>query len=200
MSQFGGNYNQNERVTRFIVKDGKFVHFVKEGENEQLDWLNGRLVEIKLREFQQDNITMTYCDTIFRLDDGQKFSVSTIASSSITADIISRLANVKNYEDVLVLKTWMNDKYTNIAIREKKTFDIAEEGEKLPFIKMPPVKKVTNGFNTSMDSSERDNKVKELIDQINAKLKGVGTTAVAEETGDLPEGPEPPLDYEPKVF
>ena len=227
MSKFGGNNAPRERYTRFSVQNGKFVRYAGQNEApEVLDWLHGRLQGIKIREVQKDNLVMLFCDCYFMLDDGQKFIVSTIASSSITADIIGRLANVKDLKHVLVLATWQKDeKFTNVTMREKETFDENEQGEKVPFTKMPLVKKVQNGFSTSMDSTERDNFVAKLIADINGKLKEIGVNTVEEQAApngeqaqveepqagvndastveDMPEsGPTPAAqtEYEPSVF
>lgn len=174
MSKFGGNTPPRVVIPRFSVQNGKFVRYINQNENETLDWINGRLLGIKIREHQKDNLTTLYADFYMTLDDGQKFIISTIASSSITADIVGRLANLKNITNVVVLSAWMNDKYTNIAMREKASFDDNVQGEKVPFTKMPAVKIVQNGFSRSMDSTERDNFVMKLISEITDKLKAAG--------------------------
>ena len=199
MSKYGYNREQRSFPARFQVQNGKFTRYTgRDTEPETLDVLQGKLVEIKLRKVDAESHSTMFCDAIFEVSDGDRFAISTIASSSITADIIGRLANVKDYKHVLVIFTWMNGQYSNIAMREKENWD-SSDGEKIPFTKFPPVKRVKVGFNEQMDSTERDQEVSRLIDEINGKLKAAGILvqdnqpagsgpAPAPDCGDMPEG------------
>lgn len=180
--QFGGNNAPRERVARFQVKEGIFSRYTGANEPaENFQWLNGRLHGITIRDFEKDNVTLTFCDFHFQLDDGQKFVVSTIASSSITADIVGRLANVKDLKNVLVLSAWLNGNFTNVSIKEKPSFETSnDQAEKVPFTQMPKVVVTKVGFSKSVDSSERDDLVIKLIGEINDKLRALGVDVPAD--------------------
>lgn len=189
--EFGGNNTPRTRVTRIEVREGKFYEWVGQGiEPKTYDWIHGKLVGIAIREFNSANgQNFVYCDVHLKLDDGTRFCVSTIAQSSITGDIISRLVNVKDYNDVLVFSAWANKGFTNIGIREKKTFD-EQGGEKIPWSEIPRPKKIQNGFNSYMDSSERDTVVMRMIEQVNGKLSALGLYAL--DPGTLKQEPANP--------
>lgn len=207
MSKFGYNREQKKYPVRFQVAEGKFSRYTgRDTPPETLDVLQGILQGITLRNVEIDGRTTPFCDVVFRVEDGDLFSVSTIASSSITADIIGRLANLKDLNHIVVLSAWKNGQYNNIAMREKASWGM-EDGEKMPFTQFPPVKKVNAGFQQMIDSSERDNAVMKIIDEINAKLKAIGVTydtaapAPANDPGDIPPaiaGPVAPPDYQPQ--
>ena len=189
--QFGGNNAPRERVARFQVKEGIFSRYTGPNEPaENFQWLNGRLHGITIRDFEKDNVTLTFCDFHFQLDDGQKFVVSTIASSSITADIVGRLANVKDLKNVLVLSAWLNGNFTNVSIKEKPSFETSnDQAEKVSFTQMPKVVVTKVGFSKSVDSSERDELVIKLIGEINDKLRALGVDVSADSPSNAPAQP-----------
>ena len=189
--QFGGNNAPRERVARFQVKEGIFSRYTGPNEPaENFQWLNGRLHGITIRDFEKDNVTLTFCDFHFQLDDGQKFVVSTIASSGITADIVGRLANVKDLKNVLVLSAWLNGNFTNVSIKEKPDFETNnDQAEKVPFTQMPKVVVTKVGFSKSVDSSERDELVIKLIGEINDKLKAIGISVPGDSSNNAPAQP-----------
>lgn len=197
----GGQNTQRVKITRIELRNGKFMEWIGVGQAPRTyDWVQGVLCGITTREQRMtDGRVFVYCDTHLVSDDGERFCISTIASSAITGDIVSRLINVKDYKDVLLFSAWQNGNFTNIAIREKKSFD-ATESEKIPWVDIPRPKKIQSGFNQMMDSSERDNAVMILIGQINGKLTALGlnrlqgtTGQPAPETEVKNEEPEPPV-------
>ena len=189
--QFGGNNAPRARVARFQAKEGTSSRPTGANEPaENFQWLNGRLHGITIRDFEKDNVTLTFCDFHFQLDDGQKFVVSTIASSSITADIVGRLANVKDLKNVLVLSAWLNGNFTNVSIKEKPSFEASnDQAEKVPFTQMPKVVVTKVGFCKSVDSSERDELVIKLIGEINDKLRALGVDVPADAPSSAPAQP-----------
>lgn len=188
-----GGQNNRVRITRIELRDGKFQEWVGQGQEPRTyDWVQGVLCGIATREQpMKDGNIFVYCDIHLRSDEGERFCISTIASSGITGDIISRLVNVKELTSVLVFSAWKNGNFTNIAIRSKKTFD-ANESEKISWVDIPRPKKVQVGFNTVMDSSERDTVVMRMIAEINAKLDSIGANALKSAAKEEVKNEQPP--------
>ena len=109
---------------------------------------------------------MTFMDILME-NQGSRFSVSSIASGSATAEIISKLVNIRDVNSEIRLEVWAKENFTNCTIREN--------GEKLPFRFLPKTVKKQSGFTTSIDSSERDAAVMDMIKELNARLGYVPT-------------------------
>ena len=198
--KFGGNSTpRDERIPRVEPRDGKFIQWTGPNtEPETYEYVHGRLCGIELRTLNLTDRTTIFCDIHFVMPDGTRFCISTPASGSTAADIVSRLVNVKDYNNVIRVNAWKreeNSKYTNITMYEKKSFEENEAGEKIPFVELPKTRRVQNGFSTQIDSSERDNQVMKYITEINAKLEALGlklsgskSPAAPADDDDMPAG------------
>ena len=160
---FVGNRSSEARVPRLELKNGKFS--IWQGATQpalEFDFAQGRLLGIEIRKRKTASGEMTYCD--FHLDyGGESFVISTIASSGVTADLVSRLSNVKDIaQSEIRIDAWRNDRFTNVQVKEN--------GISVPFTVLPKVVKNDNGFKVIVDSSERDAAVMRLIEVINSRI------------------------------
>ena len=93
---FAGNRTSETRTTRVELKNGKLC--IWQGPTQpalEFDYVEGRLLGIEVRRRKTSNSEMTYVDFHF-INDDEFFDVSTIASSSVAADLVGRLSNVKS--------------------------------------------------------------------------------------------------------
>lgn len=104
---------------------------------------------------------MTYADMHF-VNGETRFEVSALASGSVTAELISKLVNIRDLKSTVRIDVWAKDRYTNSSVREN--------GEKLPFRMLPKVEKKKRGFSASFDTSERDAAVMGMIDELNTRI------------------------------
>lgn len=160
-----GTRTNETRFPRLEIKNGKLNMW--QGSNQpaaEFDYAQGKLLSIDTRRRTTANGEMVYCDILLTFE-GEKFYISTIASSCVTADLISRLANVKDPQNsILRIDVWKNNKYSNVVVKEN--------GCPVPFRKLPRLQKIDRGFKVETDSSERDTEVMKLIDLINSRIKG----------------------------
>lgn len=166
---FVGNRTPEVRATRLELKNGKFTLWKGPDQDpDQYDFAEGQLVGIEIRRRETRNGEMVYCDFHFRNGD-ERFDISTIASSCVTADIVSRLKNVQDpVHSVLRIDAWQNNRYTNVMMREN--------GRPVVHANLPRVQKIDKGFKVEMDSSARDAAVMEIIETLNAKLLSENTS------------------------
>jgi len=161
---FAGNRTSETRTTRVELKNGKLC--IWQGPTQpalEFDYVEGRLLGIEVRRRKTSNGEMTYVDFQF-INDDEFFDVSTIASSSVAADLVGRLSNVKSpTESTIRIDAWKNDRYTNVHVKEN--------GASVPFLRLPSVQKVDKGFKVELDSSERDAAVMSLIEKINSRIQ-----------------------------
>ena len=163
---FADTRTPEQRATRLDLKNGKLS--IWQGPDTaplEFDYATGNLLGIDVRRSTVKG-ELTYADFHFACA-GERFDISTIASSSVTADLVGRLSNVQNLkESVLRIDVWLKDRFTNICLRENDTI--------VPFRQLPRVQRVDRGFKIELDSSERDTVVLQLIDEINRKIQGEG--------------------------
>lgn len=161
---FVGTRTNETRVPRLEIKNGKLTMW--QGHDQpaaEFDYAVGQLCGIETRRKTTTNGEMIYCD-IHMVNESEKFCISTIASSCVTADIISRLANVKDPRNsVLRIDVWKNNKFSNVVVRENDC--------PVSFLQLPRVQKVDKGFKVESDSTERDAEVMRLIGVINTRLQ-----------------------------
>ena len=161
---FVGTRTNETRIPRLEIKNGKLN--IWQGADQpaaEFDYAVGHLLSIDTRRKTTANGEMVYCD--FRMaNNGEQFCISTIASSCVTADLVSRLANLRDpkHSEIRV-DVWRNNKYSNVVVRENNT--------PVPFRKLPRLQKIDRGFKVETDSSERDAEVMRLINEINEKLR-----------------------------
>lgn len=160
---FVGARKTDNHVIRFDVRKGHFTQWVGQGQPpREYDFVQGYLTGITLRKRETQGGEMTCMDMHF-VNGETRFDVSTLASGSVSAEIISKLVNVQDVRSLIRIDVWPQGAYTNCTVREN--------GEKLPFRILPKVVKKPNGFSTVIDSSERDAAVMHMIDELNTRLK-----------------------------
>lgn len=167
LNNIAGRRESKNKAIRFDVRKGKLSHYCGQNEpREEFDFVQGKLKGIALRTTEVGGGEMTFMDILME-NQGSRFSVSSIASGSATAEIISKLVNIRDVNSEIRLEVWAKDNFTNCTIREN--------GEKLPFRFLPKTVKKQSGFTTSIDSSERDAAVMDMIKELNARLGYVPT-------------------------
>lgn len=151
-----------KKVTRFDIRQGKFTQWMgKDVQPKTFDFVQGSLEGISLRQREAPGCVMTYMDMHFAYGE-EKFIISSIASSGISTELVSRLVNIQDVKSVLRIDVWPKDKYTNSSVQEN--------GIKLPYRPLPAINKKQSGFNVIIDSSERDAFVLQMIDELNGRL------------------------------
>ncbi len=132
-TSFLGRKAENKTITRLQIKGGKICKWVGQGQPmEQYDYAVGTITGISVRKKETTSGEMAYMDIHF-VNGEDRFDISTIASSGIAADLVSRIANVQDFSHQVKVEVWARDNFTNAAVYEN--------GERLPFIILPkPVK------------------------------------------------------------
>ena len=161
-SNFAGIRDAANHVIRFDIRQGKLAQWMGLGQQRrEYDYVQGRLTGISLRKHELPSGEMTYMDMHFQ--NGEiRFDVSTIASGSVAAELISKLVNIRNVKSTVRIDVWAKDRYTNS--------NVYENGEKLPFRILPKIARKQKGFSTSFDTSERDEAVMKMIDELNGRI------------------------------
>lgn len=164
---FVGNRKPEVRTPRFELKNGKITRWIGSDQPvEVYDYCEGILLGIDLRRRDTRNGEMVYCDFHFRNGE-DLFDISTIASSGVTADLVSRLKNVKDpAKSTIRIDAWQNNKYTNVFLKEN--------GRPVVHANLPRVQKIDRGVKVECDSSERDAAVMAIIEDINARIQNGG--------------------------
>ena len=161
-TSFVGTRNADNRTIRLDIRKGKFAQWMGQGQQaREYDFIQGCLTGISLRKRETANGEMTYMDLHFRNGD-IRFDVSTIASSSVAADLVSKLVNLRDIGSSIRIDVWQKEQFTNCAVYEN--------GEMLPFRILPKVVKRQQGFSATFDTSERDAAVLKMIDELNARV------------------------------
>lgn len=159
---FAGRREAENRIAHLDIRKGRFVLWTgKDQPVQEYDYVQGKILGISLRTAETQNGEMTYLDIHF-LNGKSRFVVSAIASSSISAEIVSKLVNIQDTTSTIRIDVWPKGAYTNSSVYEN--------GQKLPYRFLPKVERRQNGFNTSIDSTERDAAVKMMIEELNARL------------------------------
>ena len=159
---FAGTRDADNRTIRLDIRKGKFAQWMGQGQQaREYDFIQGCLTGISLRKRETANGEMTYMDLHFRNGD-IRFDVSAIASSSVAAELVARLANIQDLKSTIRIDVWQREQYTNCTVHEN--------WEKLPYRVLPKVEKRQKGFSTSIDTSERDAAVMQMIDELNGRI------------------------------
>ena len=161
---FAGKRSEETRIPRFEVRNGKLCMWMgRDVPAQEYDYAIGRLTGISLRKKKTSNGELAYTDFHFSYGD-QRFDISSLASSCVTADLVSRLTNVTDLRSTIRIDVWPNDRYTNVNVRINDT--------SIPFAHLPRVKRIEHGFKIITDASERDAAVLGHIATINKRLQG----------------------------
>lgn len=159
---FAGTRDADNRTIRLDIRKGKFAQWMGQGQQaREYDFIQGCLTGISLRKRETANGEMTYMDLHFRNGDIH-FDVSAIASSSVAAELVARLANIQDLKSTIRIDVWQREQYTNCTVHEN--------WEKLTYRNLPKVQKKQKGFSTAIDTSERDAAVMQLIDELNGRI------------------------------
>lgn len=165
---FAGNRDAANRTIRFDIRKGKFAQWMgPDQQRREYDFVQGYLTGISLRKRETAGGEMTYLDLHF-VSGGVRFDVSAIASSSVAAELISKLVNIRNTKSSIRIDVWMKEQYTNCTVYEN--------GEKLPFRALPKVERKQRGFSASFDTSLRDEAVMKMIDELNGRIAQASRT------------------------
>lgn len=162
--KFVGNRKPEVRIPRLELKNGKFSLWKGSDQApEEFDYAEGKVLGIEIRHRNTKNGELAYCD--FHMENGdERFDISTLASSCVTADLVAYLKNVQDpVNSLLRIDAWQNNRYTNVIMKEN--------GRRVQRFQLPRVQKIERGFTQQIDSSERDAVVMSIIEEINAKLK-----------------------------
>lgn len=162
-----GNREPKVRVPRFELKNGKLSLW--QGSNQpplEYDYAEGKLIGIEVRRRRSVNGEIVYVDFHF-INGDEPFDICALASSAVTADLVGKLKNVKDYvNSTLRIDAWQNNKYTNVMLKEN--------GRQVIYSKLPRTQKIDRGFKVEIDSSKRDQAVMLMIDDINTRLQSKG--------------------------
>ena len=162
---FAGIRETAGRTIRLYIRKGMFTQWMGKGQQPQeYDFVQGSLTGISLRKKETHSGEITYLDLHFE-SGGTRFDVSMEASSSVAAELMSKLANIRDVRSVVRIDVWTKGQYTNCAVRE--------DGERLPFCILPKIVKKQQGFSTSFDTSERDEAVMKIISELNTRIAQV---------------------------
>lgn len=165
---FAGNRDAANRTIRFDIRKGKFAQWMgPDQQRREYDFVQGYLTGISLQKRETAGGEMTYLDLHF-VSGGVRFDVSAIASSSVAAELISKLVNIRNTRSSIRIDVWMKEQYTNCTVYEN--------GEKLPFRALPKVERKQRGFSASFDTSLRDEAVMKMIDELNGRIAQASRT------------------------
>lgn len=165
---FAGQRVADNKTIRIDIRRGHFYQWLgRDVPPKEYDYVQGRLVGIALRKRATPNGETTFVDLKFACGD-TRFEVSALASSSISAELISKVVNIQDPASVIRIDVWPKENYTNCTVREN--------GQKLPFRILPKVERRQNGFKTDVDSSERDAAVMRLIVELNGRLGATGAS------------------------
>ena len=161
--EFLGKRKNEERAVRVELKNGNFEVWKGAGKpTETFNYAVGTLDGIELRRRKTACGEIVFCDFHMK-HENHRFDISTIASSAVTADIVSRLLNVEDpVNSQLRIDVWAKGPYTNVRVKE--------EDRVVKFAPLPEIKRIDKGVKVEIDTTERDMAVMGMIDQINARL------------------------------
>lgn len=159
---FAGRREAGSQTIRMDIRRGHFAQWMgKDQPAREFDYVQGRLTGITLRRQETPNGETTFMDLHFTFE-GTAFDVSALASSSISAELIAKLANIQDTGATIRIDVWPKNRFTNCTVREN--------GQKLPYRQLPKVERRQNGFKMALDTTERDAAVMKLVDELNARL------------------------------
>lgn len=162
---FAGNREIANKPIRLDIRKGHFTRWMGQGQQPQeYDFVQGNLIGRSLRKRETQAGEMTYIDLHFANGDN-RFDVSSIASGSVSAELVSKLVNIRDVRSTIRIDVWAKDQFTNCSVHEN--------GERLPFQILPKVVRNQRGFNAAIDSSERDAAVLAMINELNSRIAQV---------------------------
>lgn len=160
---FIGIRKSEKQLVRLELRNGKFMIWKESNQpSEGFDYVVGRLVGIDVRRCSTSKGELVYCD-FQMVNDDDRFVISTLVSSGITANLVSRLKCVKDpANSMLRIDAWANNIYTNIYLKEN--------GIPVTRVILPRVEKVEHDLKVEIDSTKRDAAVMAIIEEIKGKL------------------------------
>ena len=163
---FAGRRDNTGKVIHMDIRRGHLCRWNgKDQPAQEYDYVQGRLTGITIRKHESLNGETMFMDLHFVYGE-HRFEVSTLASSGISAELISKLSNIQDVSSTIEIDVWPRGAYTNCAVREG--------GQKLPYRLLPKVEHKQSGFKTTLDTAERDKAVMEMIEELNTRLTAAG--------------------------
>ena len=163
---FAGRRDNTGKVIHMDIRRGHLCRWNgKDQPAQEYDYVQGRLTGITIRKHESLNGETMFMDLHFVYGE-HRFEVSTLASSGISAELISKLSNIQDVSSTIEIDVWPRGAYTNCAVREG--------GQKLPYRLLPKVEHKQSGFKTTLDTAERDKAVMEMIEELNTRLAAAG--------------------------
>ena len=158
---FAGNRIAKKAIRLDIRQGHLSQHMGSDKPRKEFDYAEGQLQGITVRLQETANGEINFLDLHFD-NGGTQFIISSIACSSVSADLVAHLANIKNPGSMIRIDVWPNGSFTNCSVREN--------GEKLSHLSLPKAVKVQNGLKNIIDSTDRDTAVLRLVDELNSRL------------------------------
>ena len=116
---FAGQRETGGKPVRIDIRRGHFCHWLGRDVNpKEYDYVQGRLTGITLRKRETPNGETTFMDLRFLCGD-TRFEVSALASSSISAELVSKLANIQDPASIIRIDVWPKGNYTNCIVRNR---------------------------------------------------------------------------------
>lgn len=144
------------------IRQGQFCQWLgKDRPSPEYDYVQGHLTGITFRKCESASGETIFMDLHF-VNGKSRFEVSALASSSISAELVARLANIRDFSSTIRIDVWLKDSFTNCSVREN--------GQKVPYRVLPKVERRQEGFKTILDTVERDTAVQVIVDEINTRL------------------------------
>ena len=108
-----------------VIRQGKFAQWMGLGQQpREYDYVQGRLTGITFRKCESASGETIFMDLHF-VNGKSRFEVSALASSSISAELVARLANISDFSSTIRIDVWLKDSFTNCSVREN--------GQKVPY-------------------------------------------------------------------
>lgn len=159
---FVSRRDNSGKTIRMDIRRGHFCLWQgKDQQTQEFDIVKGRLIGISIRKCEVPSGETMFMDIHFTHGE-TRFDVSALASSSISAELISKLANIQDISSTIQIEVWPKGSFTNCVVREN--------GQKLPYRLLPKVERRQSGFKMTLDTAERDKAVMEMIAELNARL------------------------------
>lgn len=163
---------RHTKTIRFDILKNHFSQWMGEGKKrEQFDYIQGQLTGISVHKREARGREISFVELHFRHGD-VLFDVTSFASGSITAELFSKLVNLRNPRDIIRIDIWTKGPFINCSVYE--------HGERLPFRPLPKAVKNNNGIKAYFDTAERDAAVMAMIDELNARIAQVSREEVAQ--------------------
>lgn len=190
-----GAYNSIKK-TYYTIGNGTINHRDKEGNVTSFTGIDGVLKNIILRKGKVNGTEKMFTDFVLE-DAGEQLIVSAGLHDGVSNSIISCLVNIEDFSGKLSLETWLKTAengrtYTNITVKMN--------GERVKWVKLPEKENYDLPTGEKVDSTKkRDDFVDQLIEQLQAKLRGDVKADAAEGLVIDEDIPAADTEYKPNI-